>query len=176
MNRCERLLTIERRWPLISAVSLIAVWLGCSIPRELLGGPNATIKVSMAISRQSRDECVVKITLVNTTTRSLRFDEDDLPWHVVGEKMTMALVLQDHHLKPCIERTAIISDPAVSLPVTLRGGEERSREVHLEAYYNKLPSALLRHDVTLLWLYRPSTKPPQMLEPVVGHLLIPRLE
>lgn len=156
----------------VCTFALATTWIGCTGSNP--SAHNAALRVSISLSRQSRDECIVTVKLVNTGRRALTFDEENLPWHIAGDRMTVALVHEDHFMKPAIPRTGVIRDPAVTLPVTIGPGEVKSSEVHLESYYNTLPTALSLHDVTVLWFYRPLSKPEQSQEPIVGYLTIPR--
>lgn len=134
------------------------------------------IVVSMKLSRLDTNECVVTMTIVNNEKTNLTFDEDDLPWHVVGESVILALVEEDHSLRNPLGRTLpVMGNPRVTLPAILGAGEVKSNDVHLDAYYGDLITALLHHDVTVVWVYRPRPKTAKQYEPVVGYLRIPRM-
>ena len=147
---------------------------GCSpdFKKSPAGPP---IGVSMTVATLSTNDCVVTVTLVNKGATTLEFDENDLPWHIAGDAVTLALVEEDGLLKDPIPRIPAILDSVVAFPLVLKPGEVRSQEVHLDRYYSTLPSALLRHDVTMLWVYRPHAKRGYQFEPIAGALRLPRI-
>ncbi|HEY5911916.1 MAG TPA: hypothetical protein VJA21_15040 [Verrucomicrobiae bacterium] len=146
---------------------------GCS-PDFMQSREQQAVVVSMAAEPQSTNACAVTITIANKGAKSLEFDEDDLPWHITGEAITIALVVEDGLLKTPLLRIPMIVDTVVAPPLILEPGEVRSKQLHLDQYYEGLRSALLRHDVTVLWVYRPCPKWSHPLEPVSGAVTLHR--
>ena len=132
------------------------------------------VAVSMAADRQSTNACAVSISIKNRGAKSLEFDEGNLPWHITGDAVTISLVVEDGLLKTPLLRVPMIVDSVVAPPLILKPGEARSKQLHLDQYYEGLRSALLRHDVTVLWVYRPCPRWSHPLEPVSGAVTLHR--
>jgi hypothetical protein len=129
----------------------------------------------MTIAKLDSNECILQVSISNTGNTSLEFDENDLPWHITSDALTVALVEEDGLLKKPLSRTPLILDPAVALPLILKPGETKSKDVRLDPYYSELLSALLRHGVTFLWAYRPHPKGPFQFQPITGTLTLTKL-
>jgi hypothetical protein len=128
------------------------------------------VDVTLKLSTEPSSEIVLIVELRNQSGRDLVIDADDLPWRFSSEAMTIALVEEDGLLRSPIGRTALIADGIVSPSVTIKAGERMDQKVSLDRYYHELPSRLQRHDVTMLWVFKPKIKNAPTAKPVVGYL------
>jgi hypothetical protein len=133
---------------------------------------SVNLGVSMTIAKLSTNECIIEVSITNTGRTSLEFDENDLPWHMTSEALTVALVEEDGMLRNPIPRTPLILDSVVALPLILKPGGTKSESIRLDRYYSELLPALRRHDVTFLWAYRPRPKGPSQYQPITGTLTL----
>src|SRR5438128_2719782 len=116
-----------------AAATVVVLCLGCS------PNPNGSqpVALSITLARLSSNECIVAMELTNKGAEDLELDENDFPWRIAGDALTVALVEEDGLLKNPLHRTPMILDPVVALPTILKRGETRSKEVDLAQYFHE---------------------------------------
>ena len=156
------------------ALGVLAVLLGAIIfaaaARGLVG--TQRLGASLRLEKVETNACFIAVTVVNGGKTDLTLGEADLPWYLVGDHITVAVIVEDHLLCPAINRSPFVADSPAGL-VTLKAGQSLTHQVDLAVYYQGLMSALRRYDVTVLWLYRPQTADSRELPAIVGHMRIP---
>jgi len=153
---------------------LTLVGLGCS-HEHTRASQEHSVGLTIAVAKLSTNECSLTIELANQSRRSLEFKSAYLPWDIANGTITFALIDEDGLLKKLTDRTGLIVDAQIELPLILGPGESKTREVSLDRYYQELRASLQHHDVTLLWVYWPRVEGQHKFEPVTGVVRLSRI-
>lgn len=132
----------------------------------------SSLQVSLHRSPRDTNGCLVVVSILNQDKMPIVFSLADMPWYIGGECMKITLVSGNGLLSP----TPFILDSMPGLPVTLKPGEVKTKEVDLGVYYRDLRPALLSHDVDIIWEFTPRPRGMASHGPLVGHLRLPHLQ
>ena len=111
------------------------------------------VHVSVDAVRVTTNQCIVRVTFQNRSENSIEFTGGDFPWDFTGSYVTIALIPEDLFQRQPLNMTPQIYDQPVTIPVVLRHGESRTKEVDLSLFYHDLIPTLKRSRVTMLWSY-----------------------
>lgn len=174
MGKSVMRLAINQQALVLAVLGGLVALLGASqwLCKRAHGMPHSCIRVSLTHLETINDRCMVSVRVRNCGHQDLTFSEAELPWCLVGDHMTVALVEEDHLLRRSIERTPATFGGVPGLR-TIKAGQEVEERVDLSSYYGSLLSVLARCEVTLLWAYRPQPLGLESHETIVGVLSIP---